>query len=55
MIYPGVYEEYVEIIDKTVNLICISKEKCILILGTKYYHYIPLTIAAGTIYNLDDL
>ena len=52
LIYPGVYEEYVEIIDKTVNLIGTNKEECILISDTKDYHHIPLTVAAGTIYNM---
>lgn len=52
LIYPGVYEEYVEIIDKTVNLIGASRDDCILISDTKNYHYIPLTVGAGTIYNM---
>ncbi len=52
LIYPGIYEEYVEIIDKTVNLIGTDKENCILMSDTKDYHHIPLTIAAGTIYNM---
>lgn len=52
LIYPGVYEEYVEIIDKTVNLIGASKDNCILISDTTDYHHIPLTVGAGTIYNI---
>lgn len=52
LIYPGVYEECVEIINKTVNLIGTSKEECILISDTKDYHHIPLTVAAGTVYNM---
>ncbi len=52
LIYPGVYEEYVEIIDKTVNLIGTNREECILISNTKDYHHIPLTVATGTIYNM---
>ena len=34
LIYPGVYEEHVEIINKTVNLIGASRDDCILISDT---------------------
>ncbi len=52
LIYPGIYEENVEIIDKTVNLIGTSREDCILISDTGNYHYIPLTIGAGVVSNM---
>lgn len=52
LIYPGVYEENVEIMDKTVNLIGMSREECILTANSEKYHYIPLTIGAGKVYNM---
>lgn len=52
LIYPGVYEENVEIMDKTVNLIGVSRDECILTANSEKYHYIPLTIGAGKVYNM---
>lgn len=52
LIYPGVYEENVVIIDKTVNLIGVSKDYCILTANSDNYHYIPLTIGAGRVANM---
>lgn len=52
LIYPGIYEENVEIIDKTVNLIGVSRDECILTSDARNYHYIPLTVGAGRVYNL---
>lgn len=52
VIYPGVYRENVVIEDKTVNLIGVSPEHCILTANSDNYHHIPLTIAAGRVYGL---
>ncbi|MBQ6787675.1 MAG: hypothetical protein IJO85_08135 [Lachnospiraceae bacterium] len=52
LIYPGVYEENVMIMDKTVNLVGVSKENCILTANSDNYHYVPLTIGAGKVYNM---
>lgn len=52
LIYPGTYEENVIIENKTVNLLGLSKEHCILTANTDNYHNIPLTIAAGRVYGL---
>lgn len=52
LIYPGVYEENVEIMDKTVNLIGVSRDECILTANSEKYHYIPLTIGTGKVYNM---
>lgn len=59
LIYPGVYEENVEICNKTVNLLGIDKESCILQYASTQYNAIPLTFGAGyvanlTIYGYDD-
>lgn len=52
LIYPGIYEEKVEIIGKTVNLIGADRDACILITDTTNYHHVPLTIGAGVVYNM---
>ena len=52
VIYPGVYEAYLDIVDREVNLIGTEKEKCILQADTKNYFYVPLNIAAGRFTNL---
>lgn len=52
LIYQGVYEENVEILDKTVNLIGADRDACILITDTTNYHHVPLTIGAGVVYNM---
>lgn len=52
LIYPGTYEENIMIMDKTVNLIGVSREDCILTANSDNYHYIPLTIGAGRVYNM---
>lgn len=52
LIYPGTYEENVVIEDKTVNLVGVSQQHCILTANSDNYHNIPLTIAAGTVSNL---
>lgn len=52
IIYPGIYEENVEIKGKTVNLVGIDRDTCILTSNTKNYFYIPLTLGAGFVANL---
>lgn len=52
IIYPGIYEENVTIVDKEVNLMGISKEACVLTANADNYHYVPLTIGAGMVYNM---
>lgn len=52
IIYPGIYEENVMIIDKEVNLMGISQEACVLTANADNYHHIPLTIGAGMVYNM---
>lgn len=52
LIYPGVYEENVIIENKTVNLVGVEPEYCILTANVDNYHYIPLTVAAGRVYGL---
>lgn len=52
LIYPGVYEENVIIENKTVNLIGVDPEYCILTANSDNYHHIPLTITAGRVYGL---
>lgn len=52
LIYPGVYEENVIIENKTVNLVGMGAEYCILTANVDNYHYIPLTVAAGRVYGL---
>lgn len=59
LIYPGIYEENVEIYNKTVNLLGIDKDSCILQYESIEYNAIPLTFGAGyianlTIYGYDD-
>ena len=52
LIYQGTYEENVEIVDKTVNLIGADRDACILIADTANYHHVPLSIGAGVVYNM---
>lgn len=52
LIYPGVYEENVIIKNKTVNLVGVGPEYCILTANADNYHHIPLTTAAGRVYGL---
>lgn len=52
LIYPGTYEENVVIENKTVNLIGVNPQYCILTANSDNYHHIPLTIAAGKVANL---
>lgn len=52
MIYPGVYNEHVDIINKTVNLIGTDRNTCVLQYETSHYTRVPLNFGAGTIQNL---
>lgn len=52
LIYPGVYEEAVEIYNKTVNLLGVDRNSCILQYESTQYNAIPLTFGAGNIANL---
>ncbi|MCM1216974.1 MAG: pectinesterase family protein [Lachnospiraceae bacterium] len=52
LIHPGIYEENVEILNKTVNLVGTGREDCILLSNTANYHHIPLTISAGVVCNM---
>lgn len=52
LIYPGVYEEHVEIANKTVNLLGTDRDNCILQYESVEYSTIPLTFSAGYIANL---
>lgn len=52
LIYPGVYEEIVEIYNKTVHLLGTDKEQCVLQYDSSKYSTAPLTLGAGNIANL---
>lgn len=52
LIYPGVYEENVEIYNKTVNLLGTDKEQCILQYDSTKYNAVPLTMGAGNVSNM---
>ena len=52
IIYPGIYNENVEIMNKELTLMGISRDVCILQYDTAFYRKVPLTIAAGTVSNL---
>lgn len=52
LIYPGIYEENVEIYNKTVNLLGTDKDSCFLKYQSTEYHMIPLTFGAGYVANL---
>lgn len=52
LIYPGVYEEYIDIKDKTVNIQGVDRDLCILQENTFTYSKVPLYLAAGKVSNL---
>lgn len=52
IIYPGIYNESVEIISKDINLRGIDKDTCIIQCDTASYRKSPLTIGAGEVSNL---
>lgn len=52
LIYPGVYNEAVEIVDKTVHLIGIDRDNCILKYESVDYDKVPLMMGAGEVANI---
>ncbi|MDE7479176.1 MAG: hypothetical protein K2M91_14780, partial [Lachnospiraceae bacterium] len=52
IIYPGIYNEAVEVMGKEVNITGISKELCVIQCDTISYRKSPLTVGAGRISNL---
>lgn len=52
LLYPGIYNEYVNICDKTVNILGVDKELCIIQSDTADYEQVPLFVAAGKISNV---
>lgn len=52
IVYPGIYNEAVQVIGKEINITGTSKELCILQYDTISYRTAPLTAAAGRISNL---
>lgn len=52
IIYPGVYEDYLDTAGREVNLWGVDQEKCILKAETRNYFHIPLNISAGQFTNL---
>lgn len=52
ILYPGIYNENVEILNKTINIIGVNKNICILQCNTNSYWKVPLTMASGTVSNL---
>ncbi len=52
IIASGTYNEAVTVTDKTIRLVGINREKCIIMASAENYHSVPLTISAGMICNL---
>ncbi len=52
IVYPGIYNENVEVMGKDINIAGIDKNTCILQCDTASYRKAPLTIAAGKVSNL---
>ncbi|MCI8966752.1 MAG: hypothetical protein HFH75_04065 [Lachnospiraceae bacterium] len=52
IVYPGIYNEAVQVIGKEVNITGIDRDRCILQYDTISYRTAPLTVAAGRISNL---
>lgn len=52
ILYPGIYTENIDVIDKTINITGVDKNSCILQYDTSSYWKVPLNIAAGTVANL---
>ena len=52
LIYPGVYNEAVEIYNKTVYLIGTDRDNCVLQYESTDYHKVPLTFGAGMVANM---
>lgn len=52
IIYPGIYNEEVQVMNKQLDLVGISRDLCILQYDTASYRKAPLTMAAGKVSNL---
>lgn len=52
LICPGVYEESVEVLNKTVNLVGWDRDKCIIRYNASKYAKAPLIFSAGNVENL---
>lgn len=52
IIYPGTYNENVDVMGKSINITGVDKETCIIQCDTASYRKSPLTIAAGKVSNL---
>ena len=52
LIYPGIYEEHVEIYNKEVTLFGVNRELCVIKYDSSKYNVVPLTISAGKVMNL---
>lgn len=52
LLYPGIYNEYVNICDKTVNIVGVDKDICVIQSDTADYAQVPLFVAAGKISNV---
>ena len=52
IVYPGIYNEAVQVMGKEVNIIGLSRELCILQYDAASYRKSPLTISAGKVSNL---
>lgn len=52
LIYPGIYEEAIEVYDKEINLIGTDRDSCVIQYDSTQYHKIPLTFGAGYISNM---
>lgn len=52
IIYPGIYTENVNILNKAIHIVGIDKDSCILKYNTFSYFKVPLEIAAGSVSNL---
>ncbi len=52
IIFPGIYEESVEIFNKTINLVGWDRDTCIIKYDSSRYDKAPLIFAAGRVENL---
>lgn len=52
LIYPGIYTEDVQVMNKEINIVGVSKESCILRYDTAFYRKVPLTMASGSVSNI---
>ena len=52
LICPGTYTEEVQVMNKEINIVGVSRDLCILQYDTAFYRKLPLTMAAGSVSNL---